>query len=269
VAGRRWEPIRATRVACLYLRLGVMNELQYRVNFFVHLFQSLLSLGTGLVVLGLVFSHTQRLRGWTPAELLAVLGVQIMMGGVVLSLIQPNMTRLIQEIRDGKLDHAITKPADAQLLVSVRTVSIWSAVDLVSGAVVLGIAVSRVQASLGVVDALAFVAALGLGAVMIYCFWLIITTGAFWLVRMDEVVELFTGVYQTGRWPVEIYPSWLRFGLTFLVPIAFAVTVPAEALTGRLSWRLLVGAALFAVALLAFTRWFWRRGLRRYSGASA
>jgi ABC-type uncharacterized transport system permease subunit len=28
-------------------------------------------------------------------------------------------------------------------------------------------------------------------------------------------------------------------------------------------------AAAFAAVLLVFTRWFWRRGLRRYSGASA
>jgi ABC-2 type transport system permease protein len=269
MAERRFEPLRGARVAWLFLRLGVMNELQYRINFFVHLFQSLLSLGTGLVVLALVFSHTEELNGWSRVELLAVLGVQILMGGVIQSIIQPNMARLIQEVRDGKLDHAITKPADAQLLVSVRMVQVWNAVDIVSGGIVLGLALSRIEAGIGVADALAFAAALFVGAVMIYCFWLVITTGAFWLVRMDEIVELFTGVYQTGRWPVGIYPGWLRFGLTFLVPIAFAVTVPAEAVTSRLNAGTLLVEVGFAGLLAAFTRWFWKRGLRRYSGASA
>jgi len=89
------------------------------------------------------------------------------------------------------------------------------------------------------------------------------------VVRMDEMVELFDGVFQTGRWPVGVYPVWLRFGLTFLVPIAFAVTVPAEAVTARLNGRTLLLAVGFAILLFAFTRWFWKRGLRRYSGASA
>ena len=53
------------------------------------------------------------------------------------------------------------------------------------------------------------------------------------------------------------------------MPIAFAVTVPAEALTSRLDWQTLLVAFLFAVSLFAATRWFWRFGLRRYSGASA
>ena len=78
-----------------------------------------------------------------------------------------------------------------------------------------------------------------------------------------------TGVYQAGRWPVSIYPDWLRIGLTFLVPIAFAVTVPAQAFTGRLTPEILGLAALFAVGLLVVTRLLWRIGLRRYSGASA
>jgi len=68
---------------------------------------------------------------------------------------------------------------------------------------------------------------------------------------------------------VGIYLGWLRYSVTFLVPIAFAVTVPAEAVTSRLDWETLALAAGFAIALFAFARWFWRFGLKRYSGASA
>ena len=41
----------ALRVSWLYLKVGVMNELQYRVNFFVQLLQSLIQVGTALVML--------------------------------------------------------------------------------------------------------------------------------------------------------------------------------------------------------------------------
>jgi ABC-2 type transport system permease protein len=68
---------------------------------------------------------------------------------------------------------------------------------------------------------------------------------------------------------VTIYPGWLRISLTYIVPIAFAVTLPAEALTSRLTIETLALAAAFAVLLLVVTRWFWRLGLRNYSGASA
>src|ERR1041385_976452 len=69
--------LNALRVSWLYLKIGVINELQYRVNFFVQLLQSLIQVGTALVMLKLVYSHTSQLNGWTEAELLTLIGVQI------------------------------------------------------------------------------------------------------------------------------------------------------------------------------------------------
>jgi ABC-2 type transport system permease protein len=68
---------------------------------------------------------------------------------------------------------------------------------------------------------------------------------------------------------VDIYPNWLRYGLTFLVPVAFAVTVPAQALTGRLSLQTWLGALALTVVLSIVARTIWRIGLKNYSGASA
>jgi ABC-2 type transport system permease protein len=263
------EPLRPIRLFGLFFRVGALNELQYRANFAIQVFQSVIALGTGLAVIGLVFSQTTHLNDWTQPELLVVMGVHILMGGVIQTFIQPNMVRLMADVREGTLDFVLTKPEDAQVLVSIREVKIWQAIDVVIGFVVLGVGVAQVQASVGPLQALAFAVVLLLGASMIYCFWLILTVGAFWIVRIDEIHELFDGVYQSGRWPVTIYPGWLRISLTFLVPIAFAVTVPAEAITSRLSVETLAIAAVFAVALFLFTRWWWRFGLRHYSGASA
>jgi ABC-2 type transport system permease protein len=263
------QPFGPLRLLGLFFRIGALNELQYRANLAVQLFQSAIALGTGLAVLALVFSRTTDLAGWSQPQLLAVMGVHILMGGLIGTVIQPNMNRLMTDVRDGKLDFILTKPEDAQVLVSVRQVRIWELVNVIVGFVVLGVATSLLSSGVGPLEALAFAVALVLGALMIYCFWLVITTGAFWIIRMDQLHELFEGVYQSGRWPVTIYPGWLRIGLTFLVPIAFAVTVPAEALTGRLTPETLAIAAIFAALLLVFTRWFWRFGLRHYSGASA
>jgi ABC-2 type transport system permease protein len=269
VRARARELARPFTLAWLSFRIGALAELQYRVNFFLQLFRSLVALATALVVLALVFSHTPELAGWSPDELLAVVGVHFLMGGVIGTVIEPSMLRMIEDIRQGTLDYALTKPEDAQLLVSLREVRIWQAVDVLIGAVVLGVATSRLQGPVGPGTALGFAAALLLGAVMIYCFWLTLAVGAFWFVRIEFIVELFDGIYQAGRWPVSVYPGWLRGGLTFLVPLGFAVTVPAEAVTGRLNGTTLLVAAAFAAFLVVATRLLWRLALRRYSGASA
>jgi ABC-2 type transport system permease protein len=263
------EQTRSSRLAWLFLRVGVLNELQYRANFFIQLAQSLLTLGAGLAGLALVFSRTDDLDGWTEAELLVVMGVFTAMGGIVRTFVQPSMQRLLEDIRMGTLDFTLTKPADAQVLVSVREPRIWSGVDILVGVIVLAYAVARLDDGPGIDNLLWFLAMTVLGALMVYCFWLVMTTGAFWLVRMDEVNELFQGVYRAGQYPIGVYPGWLRFGLTFVIPLAFAITVPAEAVTSRLGWETITLAAAVALGLVILSRAFWKLGLRHYSGASA
>jgi ABC-2 type transport system permease protein len=261
--------LRALRLAWLFFRVGTMNELQYRANFLIQLLQSAVSVVTAIVVLALVYSHTTELNGWSQSELLVVMGIQILLGGVIRATIQPNMQRLMEEVRDGKLDFALTKPEDSQVLVSVRDVRIWRAVDVIAGAAVLAYGIAGLETGVGAGEVLLFLGLLIVGTVTIYCFWLVIATLAFWIVDVWQIMELFDGIYQTGRWPVSIYPIWLRIGVTFIVPIAFAITVPAEAVTSRLEWSTVGLAVGFAAALFAFTRWWWGFGLRHYSGASA
>ncbi|HSO02752.1 MAG TPA: ABC-2 family transporter protein [Gaiellaceae bacterium] len=261
--------MRALRLAWLFFRVGSMNELQYRANFLIQILQSAVSVVTAIVVLALVYSHTNELNGWSQSELLVVMGIQILLGGVIRTTIQPNMQRLMEEVRDGKLDFALTKPEDSQVLVSVRDVRIWRSVDVLAGAAVLAYGIAGLETDFGAGDVFLFLGPLAVGTITIYCFWLVIATLAFWIVDVWQIMELFEGIYQTGRWPVSIYPIWLRLGVTFIVPIAFAITVPAEAVTGRLEWSTVGLAVGFCAALFAFTRWWWGFGLRRYSGASA
>ena len=261
--------MRIIRLAWSYLRIGVANEFQYRVNFFIQLLQSFIAVATGLISLWLIFSQTSQLGGWSQPELLAVMGIYMLMGGVIQSAIQPNMQRLMNEIQDGTLDFTLTKPVDGQILVSIREFRFWQLTDVLVGLVVIITALVQMQVKLGIGQALSFVTALLLGGIMIYCFWLILTTTAFWLIRIWELVNLFQGLYAAGRWPVTIYPNWLRIGLTFLVPVAFAVTVPAEAITNRLTAPTLLGAFGLAILLMVLARFVWRLGLRSYSGASA
>jgi ABC-2 type transport system permease protein len=257
------------RLLWVFFRIGILGELAYRVNFLVQLFQSLLGLGTALAGLAVIFSHTQDLGGWRPDELVALVGVYLLVGGAINLVIQPSMERLIESVREGTLDFTLTKPEDAQLLVSVQAVQIWKLIDVVLGAGVLIVALIRLGAAVGAWQTAAFGVALLAGGAIVYSFWLILATCSFWFVRVENILVIFQSMYEAGRWPVSLYPGWLRFALTFVVPVAFATTVPTQALTGRLTGQTLLGAVALAAVLLIASRLFWRFGIRYYSGASA
>ena len=261
--------MRLLRLLGAFFRVGVLGEMAYRANFFIQLFQSVLDLATSLAGLWLVFSHTSTLAGWSAEEVLAVVGVYFLVGGAIRVMIQPSMQLLIESVRDGSLDFTLTKPEDGQVLVSIRAFEIWKLADVAVGVVVLAVALSRMGAHVGLPEAAAFAALLIAGGVIVYSFWVILASLSFWLVRVENILVIFQSMYEAGRWPVSIYPGWLRFALTFVVPVAFAVTVPAQALAGRLGWRGLALAAGIAAGLFIAARLLWRAGLRRYAGASS
>ena len=60
--------------------------------------------------------------------------------------IQPSMERLIEAVHEGTLDFTLTKPEDAQLLVSIQRVEIWNLTDIGLGSGILAVALVRLGA---------------------------------------------------------------------------------------------------------------------------
>ena len=257
------------RVLWTFFRLGALHEMAYRVNFITQIFQAFISLALALGGLAIVFNQTDTLAGWLPTELMALVGIYLLVGGLINLMIQPSMQRFMEDIRLGTLDFLILKPEDAQFLISVRQIEIWKLIVVLVGIGVLVVALVRLGAQIGLGEALAFGIALLAGGTIVYSFWMILATCAFWFVKTENILVIFQSMYSAGRWPVTIYPGWLQMILTFLVPITFAVTVPAEALTGRLTLPTLLLAIGVAAGLFLIARRFWQFGIRFYSGASA
>ncbi len=257
------------RLIVAFFWLGVMGEVAYRVNFFFQLFQSILSLVVAVAGITVIFSYTDSLAGWSPFEILALVGIYILVGGFIGLVIQPGMEKFIESVRKGTLDFTLTKPEDSQILVSIQQVNIWSLIDITLGFGILVLALILLGEKVGSLQAVEFILMLIVGITIIYSFFLILATLSFWFVRVENILTIFQSMYEAGRWPISLYPGWLRYGLTFVIPVAFATTVPAEAITQRLSWVTLLGAIALAVFLFIVSRWFWRVGLRHYSGTSA
>ena len=110
-------------------------------------------------------------------------------------------------MHEGTLDFTLIKPADAQVLVSVKQVRMWRLVDVGLGLAVLAVAWGRLGNEVGGWAAGVFILMLLAGGAVIYSFWLILATCAFWLVRVGNMLVIFQDMYAAGRWPVHIYPG--------------------------------------------------------------
>lgn len=261
--------LRHLRLITLFLRLSLQNDAAYRLDFFLRVGVAVLQFCGELLVLWTIFTNTRSLAGWSAAEVVVLLGVFRMMDGLIGMCIAPNMRRIMHEIRDGTLDFVLLRPVDSQFYASFRAFVVWRITDLVLGAVLTLTGAWFASARLTPDRLLLFGVMLAAGATIVYSFWLILATTVFWFTRINNIEMVFWNAFEAGRYPIDIYHPVVRWMLTFVLPLAFLTTFPAGALTGKTGWTGLVAAVLVASLMLAAASWFWRFGLRHYSGASA
>ena len=247
------------------------NELAYRANVWIGLLHALLNLGTGVVGVVVLFAQVEAIHGWDLPAALALLGVYLTLSALRGLFIGPSLDALAGmdgEIWTGRFDFTLLRPVGTQFLASLRTWHPLALIDLAFGLGLLAMTTVQLSRSPEPVDVVSFAIALGAGVTILYAISLALTALVLW-----SPTFLFTwvldAVFQMARYPVGLYPGWLRLVLTWVVPVSIMTTVPAQALTGDLPPGMLAGSVALAAVLLAGASLLFRLGLRRYISASS
>ncbi len=247
---------------------SIQIEMEYRAEFFISALNSLLAFASGFAVLYSIFHNVSSLGGWAFEEGLILFGVFLIIDGFVAMIIRPNLNRISEYIRLGTMDFILLKPINSQFLVSFRFINIWSFPNLLIGWGLVLYGMSAMD-TLEMFTIVQFIFMLLPALMIVYSILCVLNTTAFWWVKVDNITMLFHIFFETGRFPITAYPKWIQIGLTFIVPVAFMTTVPAQAAFSVLSFKLiLIGWGIAGIALLS-SHLFWRFALSKYASASS
>lgn len=261
--------MRYLRLLIIFYKNCLLTDLEYRTNFMVNVFMSVFWILFALLGLQVLFLHRDSIGDWNYYEAMLVTGLFVLFNGFIDAFLEPNIRRIVEQVRDGTFDFVLIKPINSQFLATFRYVSLWKLADMFLGLGIVVYSVSRLDVSPSPARVLLFALLLSGAAVIVYSIWVLMVTTAFWFVKIENITELFMAVYETGRFPVSVYPAWIRGILTFVLPVAFITTFPAAVILGRFDTGLLIWAIVLAVALFVISSRFWNYAVRRYSSASS
>jgi ABC-2 type transport system permease protein len=246
-------------------------ELEYPLNAAIELVSVLGNLAGSLFVLELLFAGRPSLGGWSWSGALVVLGLYTLLDGFTTCVLQPNLSRIVNHVQTGTLDYVLLKPIDSQFWLSARTVSPWGLPAIAAGLGLIGWALAHSEGGVAGSPAAALLAlALLLAALgILYSLWFVLAAMSIWFVKVWNATEVLRYTLVAGRYPVSAYPPALRLVFTFVLPVAFLTTVPAEALLGRGSLPWAGGSLLAAALCLAGSRLLWGYAQRFYTSASS
>jgi ABC-2 type transport system permease protein len=255
------------KVLNLFLTTALAAELEYRVNFIVATLTSIGSLTGNLFSLFLFYRTGYTFTGWSWEEALIVLGVFTLLQGFSTTFLAPNLNQIVKHVQQGTLDFVLLKPISSQFWLSTRTITPWGLPDLIFGLVLIGYAGGK----LGVTSSAYLLGSIPLvfGLLSLYSLWFMLGATSIWFVKIYNVTEVLRGLVEAGRFPMAAYPVTYRFFFTFIIPVAFLTTVPAETILNRVQVGWIVGSGILAIFLLLFSRSFWKFALRFYTSASS
>ncbi len=243
-------------------------ELEYPLNAAIELVSVLGNLAGSLFVLQLLFAGGTSLGGWSWNGALVVLGFYTLLDGITTCVLQPNLSRIVNHVQTGTLDYVLLKPIDSQFWLSTRTVSPWGLPAILAALALIAWA----AAGCGLPSAQLVLLCLALllaSLVILYSLWFVLAALSIWFVKVWNATEVLRQTLVAGRYPVSAYPPALRLVFTFVLPVAFLTTVPAEALLGRGSVVWTGGSLLAAGLCFAGSRLLWRHAQRFYTSASS
>lgn len=260
---------RYIRVYAALWKMSLDVLMVYRANFFNSLASSISWGAFSFLSILLLTSRTGTIYGWTKTEIiLLTCGYQIMIG-VFHTLFSRNFERMADLIAWGQLDALLVKPMYVQFLLSVWWVNYTSISRIILGVGVLGYLITATGIHISIIEAILFFVFLGVGVILLYSLWFIMTTLIIWYPRMSNVIELMYTISGISRYPGEMYKNALGPLFFIVLPIILIVTTPTKLLVSKASLQeifLLLGLAMMC---LLISRVFWHFALRSYTSASS
>ena len=261
--------MRYLRLIPTFIKVNLQMSLAYRSEAVSEILLDLIWLAWELVSLQIIFSNTVSLGGWGRGELIVLLGVLWMVNTFMSALIWPNTEKFNASVRDGSLDYMLLQPANSMFLVSFSRITVWRLADLILAIILIAVGVNMAGEVTTPLNILLFAMLTVSGALVIYSLWIVLIAFTFWFTKFDNNVTILQALTDTGRYPITVYPWWLRIIVTYIVPIGLATTVPVQALRGELTgWNVLTFLGI-SVAAVFIASQVWKVGVKKYSGASS
>lgn len=250
----------------------VRSQLQYRTSFLLDLAGSFLISFVDFLAVLVIFHNVRRLGAWNVREV-ALLYALSSISFAITDLVIGHLDQFPQKIRDGNFDILLVRPRGSLFQVVASDFQLRRLGKALQGALVLAYALSALHLHWTVGRVVMLVMMIPAGVVIFASVWVIGGCLAFWTTDGGEFTNAFTyGGNFMAQYPIDVYSSWLRRFLCYLVPLGFVSYFPALYLLGKhdplgLPRLLQFSSPVVAVVAAVVAGAIWRGAVRHYRSA--
>lgn len=257
------------RVWLANTRASLVREMEFRSNFILGTIRQVIWFGIFIVVIDTLFANTQSLAGWSQNEVLIILALSRIIEGLMTAFFIQNLMRFTSTINTGEFDFYILRPVPTLFFTSFRHFRYDSLGNVLMGIGLFIYAIAHLPSLPTLLQTTSFILISLAGITIYYSLLVLVASLAFKLERLESLWGFNSLFSEPLTIPFDVFPSGARIALTYLLPLAFVVFVPAQALTGKVDIKWTFLAIALAALFLILANIAWQSGLKRYTSASS
>jgi ABC-2 type transport system permease protein len=260
---------RYLRIWLASARYAMMRTLMFRFDFFLWSAVEFSWMLVNLLLVQVIYEHTDSVAGWTKYEMLLLVGSSMIIQRIFTGFFWSNLFEVGRNIRTGYFDFYLAQPGNPLFMVSTRKLDPDGLVNSLVGIAVVVYSVRQLGLHPGAIDITLYVLLIGCGVVIHYSAMVLIVGLSFWIINSQGIEGSYFTIFQFSRLPREAFRGLTRVLFVYLLPAVVVSNVPANILRHGLepapaAWMAAVTVFWFVLAVFIF-----QRGLRSYSSASS
>lgn len=259
------------KLLCIFFSMNVRSTISYyRWSFLWAYVAHVLGYVNSYIIIWASMRAFDGILNWSMQDVMFIYSLDLFSYSLANMFVQPfwDMDGLVGK---GKLDDFLVRPLPPLLHLMMRNVQ-FAYIAHISVSIVAFIGILKISNMAWTPLQFFQLVITLIGAFLLQCsFGIMPACAAFRWIQADNFASFIRwDVREFIKYPIIIYPIWLRFGLSFIIPVAFVNYYPSIALLskggGLMSYgpyyTLLLGVFLFAVTL-----YIWKKSLQRYSSS--
>ena len=250
-------------------RYSVVRTLMFRFDFFLWATVELFWMSVNLLLISVIYEHTNSIAGWSKYEMLLLVGTSLLVQRFLMGFFWSSLFEMGRNIRTGHFDYFLAQPGNILFMASTRKIDLDGLMNSFVAMGVVAYAAHRLGLHPSAWDLVVYALMVVCGLAIHYSMLVISISLAFWMTSAQGVEGIYFTLSEFSRLPREAFKGLASLAFVWVLPVVVVSNAPARTLLHGIEppWVLaLLAAALlwFGAAVLVF-----HRGLKRYSSASS
>ena len=262
--------MRNLRFIFILLKLKLSRMMMYRLSFFGATFVDGSLFILWLLMFNAIYSQVDSIGGWNRGQTIVFLGTFSLLNAINMTIYFFGVISIPGKIKDGELDHYLTKPINPLLRITFENINPGSAplILLSIGIIAYGLSLQGIALSPGTI--LLYALFVILMAVLYYDMEVILRTIPFFVISAANI-ERFEGaaIELCMRIPGVLFKGVFKVLFYVILPYGIMATIPTQIITNSASGTMVAASVVVVIVFTVFTQWFWRFGLKNYKSASS